>query len=224
MPNCVLCGSVFVTGYTGSPSGAEELWGRDWPFRDTIDFILFISMTTWAGNLSRWEELVKRLCHKGSILLIQVNSVLMSYRGEHWGVPNSYPIPQYRTKNWQIQKCRVENGRNTDTAFMIGDAYLTLYPSREFFFFLSQACIHPKSSKYWTNAIPWRISFYWIPLAWRMKNRIPHGWMIPQYRTLKSKFPKYRLKKSSIPQYRKPPCPPPYPYIEIWGRYHEQIS
>ena len=92
-------------------------------------------MTTWAGNLSRWEELVKRLCHKGSILLIQVNSVLMSYRGEHWGVPNSYPIPQYRTKNWQIQKCRVENGRNTDTAFMIGDAYLTLYPSREFFLF-----------------------------------------------------------------------------------------
>ena len=32
--------------------------------------------------------------------------------------------------------------------------------------------------------------------------------MIPQYRTLKSKFSKYRLKKSSIPQYRKPPCPP----------------
>ena len=39
-----------------------------------------------------------------------------------------------------------------------------------------------------------------------MKNRIPQGWMIPQYRTLKSKLPKYRLKKG---QHRKPPCPPP---------------
>ena len=59
-----------------------------------------------------------------------------------------YPIPQYRTKNLQIPKYRVENLRNTDTAFMIGDAYLTLYPSREFFFFffLSQACIHQKST------------------------------------------------------------------------------
>ena len=46
-----------------------------------------------------------------------------------------YPIPQYRTKNLQIPKYRVENLRNTDTAFMIGDAYLTLYPSREFFFY-----------------------------------------------------------------------------------------
>ena len=45
-----------------------------------------------------------------------------------------YPIPQYRMKNWQIPKYRVENGRNTDTAFMIGDAYLTLYPSRMFFY------------------------------------------------------------------------------------------
>ena len=42
----------------------------------------------------------------------------------------------------------------------------------------------------------------------RMKNRIPQGKMIPQYRKLKLKSPKYRLKKSSIPQYRKPPCPP----------------
>ena len=28
------------------------------------------------------------------------------------------------------------------------------------------------------------------------ENRIPQGWMIPQYRTSKSKLPKYRLKKS----------------------------
>ena len=33
-----------------------------------------------------------------------------------------YPIVQYRKKNWQIPKYRVENGRNTDTAFMIGHA------------------------------------------------------------------------------------------------------
>ena len=83
-------------------------------------------------------------------------------------------------------------------------------------------CIHLplslKSSKYWptldrrgqmnSTAIPWRIFFYRIPLARRMKNRTPRGWMIPQYRTLKSKLPKYRLKKCSLPQYRKPPCPP----------------
>lgn len=29
-----------------------------------------------------------------------------------------YPIPQYRTENWQIPKYRGEHGRNTDTAFM----------------------------------------------------------------------------------------------------------
>ena len=44
---------------------------------------------------------------------------------------------QYRNtvrKNWQlIPKYRVENRRNTDTAFMIGHAFLTLYPSRLFF-------------------------------------------------------------------------------------------
>ena len=42
------------------------------------------------------------------------------------------------------------------------------------------------------------------------KDEIPQGWMIPQYRTLKSKLPKYRLKKISISQYRKPPCPPQF--------------
>ena len=67
-------------------------------------------------------------------------------RTETWlneGDIGGYPVPQYRTKNWQIPKYRVENGRNTDTAFMIGDAYLTLYPSRVF---LSQAYIHKKST------------------------------------------------------------------------------
>ena len=165
---------------------------------------------------------------------------------------------QYRNtvrKNWRILKYRVENGRNTDTAFMTGDAYLALYPNSRvcvffnlfIYFFISsmytpelnlslrhvrrsridrykdrkarsldvlphhrvfqKLCIHLrlrlKSSKYWptldrrgqmnSTAIPSRIFF--LP-ARRMKNRIPHGWMIPQYRTLKSKLPKYRLEKS----------------------------
>ena len=43
-----------------------------------------------------------------------------------------YPIPQYRKKNWQIMKYRVENRQNTDTIFMIGNAYLKFYPSRVF--------------------------------------------------------------------------------------------
>ena len=146
--------------------------------------------------------------------------------GGHWGIPNT-AIPYEKLAN---------TIRNTDTAFMIGDAYLTLYPSRVFF--LCQACIHQKStsafarkrekisnwtvqrsksqvigcpttsqsncqklcihlplslksSKYWptldrrgqmnSTAIPWRIFFYRIPLARRMRNRIAQGWMIPQY-------------------------------------------
>ena len=43
-----------------------------------------------------------------------------------------YPIPQYRKKNWQIPKYRVNNRRNTDAAFMIGHVYLKLYPFRSF--------------------------------------------------------------------------------------------
>ena len=43
-----------------------------------------------------------------------------------------YPIPQYRTKNWQIPKYRVENGQNTDTTFMIGDAYLITWDQAQF--------------------------------------------------------------------------------------------
>ena len=39
---------------------------------------------------------------------------------------------------------RVENRRNTDTAFKIGHAYLKLYPSRVFVF--SQACIQEKAT------------------------------------------------------------------------------
>ena len=46
------------------------------------------------------------------------------------------------------------------------------------------------------TAIPRRTFFYRVPLARRIKNHIPQGWMIPQYRTLKSKLPKYRLKKA----------------------------
>ena len=60
-----------------------------------------------------------------------------------------------------------------------------------------------------STAILWRIFFYRLPLARRVQNRILQGWMIPQYRTLKSKLLKYFLKKCSTPQYRKPPCPPP---------------
>ena len=65
----------------------------------------------------------------------------------HEGDIGGCPIPQYRTKNWQIPKYRVENGRNTDTAFIIGDAYLQRCIHLAcFFFFLSQAFIHQKST------------------------------------------------------------------------------
>ena len=53
-------------------------------------------------------------------------------------------------------------------------------------------CIHFKSSKYWPT-LHWerpneryrntvKDLLYRIPLAKRLKNRIPQGWMIPQYR------------------------------------------
>ena len=54
---------------------------------------------------------------------------------------------QYRKtvrRNWQIPQYRVENRQNTDTAFMIGHAYLKLYPSRVFVY-LKQV-IHQKST------------------------------------------------------------------------------
>ena len=67
-----------------------------------------------------------------------------------------------------------------------------------------------KASKYWptserrgqmnSTAIAWRIFFYGILLARRIKNRIPQGRMIPQYRPLKSKLPKYTAWKKA--QYR----------------------
>ena len=48
---------------------------------------------------------------------------------------------QYRKKNWQTPKNRVENRRNTNTAFMIGHAY----PSR-MFVSMSQASMHQQST------------------------------------------------------------------------------
>ena len=74
------------------------------------------------------------------------------------------------------------------------------------------------------TAIPRRIFFYRVPLARRMKNHIPQGWMIPQYWTLKSKLPKYRLKKSSKPRYRKPPCPQGKSYDWRWSACGSSVA
>ena len=43
-----------------------------------------------------------------------------------------YQIPQYCKKNLQILKFCVKNWWNIDTVFMMGHAYLKLYPSRVF--------------------------------------------------------------------------------------------
>ena len=48
---------------------------------------------------------------------------------------------QYRKKNWQTPKYRVENRRNTNTAIMIGHAYVKVYPYR-MFVSMSQARMH----------------------------------------------------------------------------------
>ena len=47
---------------------------------------------------------------------------------------------------WQITKYRVENRRNTDTASMIGHAYLMLYPSC-MFFYVKHAAPEPQPSQ-----------------------------------------------------------------------------
>ena len=47
---------------------------------------------------------------------------------------------------WQIPKYRVENGRKTDTASMIGHAYLMLYPSC-MFFYVKHAAPEPQPSQ-----------------------------------------------------------------------------
>ena len=61
------------------------------------------------------------------------------------GRVGGYPIPQCRKKNWQIRKFRVENWRNTYTAFMISHAYFNVV-SISCVFLISQACIHQKST------------------------------------------------------------------------------
>ena len=52
---------------------------------------------------------------------------------------------QYRKKNWQTPKYRVENRRNTNTAIMIGHAYVKVYPYR-MFVSMSQARMHHQST------------------------------------------------------------------------------
>ena len=104
-----------------------------------------ISHDNYISNIT-FEE-------KDCIIAGQLSGLILSF-GYQCVVPmtwallegdfGGYPTPQYHKKNWQIPKYRVENGWNTNTAFMTGDAYLMLYPSRVFF--LSQACIHQKST------------------------------------------------------------------------------
>ena len=54
------------------------------------------------------------------------------------GEIGGYPIPQYRKKNWQVPKYRVQNRTNTDTTFMIVNVYLTLYRCLSF---MSSMCM-----------------------------------------------------------------------------------
>ena len=53
-----------------------------------------------------------------NLLGYSIESLLRQNEGNISGCP----IQQYRNKNWQIPKYRVENRRNADTTFMIGHA------------------------------------------------------------------------------------------------------
>ena len=78
---------------------------------------------------------------------------------------------QYRNtvkKNWQIPKNRVENRRNTDTAFMMG--YLKLYPSRVIVH-VKHACITNQPQ---TLRESIRRPGHWMPFQFhRLCNHLP---------------------------------------------------
>ena len=61
-----------------------------------------------------WREKTKpkRRQQRYSLLLASPAAVTL-----HEGDIGGYPIPQYRTKKWQIPKYRVANRLNTDTAY-----------------------------------------------------------------------------------------------------------
>ena len=63
------------------------------------------------------------MCGRSILSVVSLEHGKVS-RGRHSGLPNTVR---------KIGKYRDENRRNNDTAFMIGHAYLTLYPSRVFF-------------------------------------------------------------------------------------------
>ena len=75
------------------------------------------------------------------VLSMATSTLLLNVsRGTHWGIPNT-TMPYEKFANIEIPR---RKWMKYDTAFMIGDAYLTLYPSRVFF--LCQACRHQKST------------------------------------------------------------------------------
>ena len=83
--------------------------------------------------------------------IIIISRKWTSWRGTLRCTKNRNTVKKDKQTNKQTKKtkgkipiCRVENRRNTDTAFKIGHAYLKLYPSRVFV--VSQACIHEKST------------------------------------------------------------------------------
>ena len=139
----------------------------------------------------KWTKYRYRIYDRWRLLnVVSISRVFLSQSCIHQKSTSTFARKREKISNWSVQRSKSHFiGCPKSKVFQI----LT-YIRRE------------RSNEQYRNT--WRIFFYRIPLARRMKNRIPQGWMIPQYHTLKSKLSKYRLKKSSIPQYRKPPCPP----------------
>ena len=85
---------------------------------------------------------------------------LMTSRGRHWRVSST------ERKIGKHLKYRVENRRNTNTAIMIGHAYLKVYPYR-MFVSMSQARMHQQS----TSAIARKRKITNLPLQ-RLKSLV----------------------------------------------------
>jgi len=98
-----------------------------------------------VSEMSSWKVRGKVGNFKLKLIKILASAIIVNRRAGCYQTSCSeegrggYPIPQYRKKNCQILKFRVENRRNTETALMIGHAYLKLYPPRVFVY-LTHLC------------------------------------------------------------------------------------
>ena len=126
----------------------------------------------------KWTKYRYRIYDRWRLLnVVSISRVFLCQACIHQKSTSAFARKREKISNWTVQRSKSQ---------VIGCP--TTSQSN-----CQKLCIHLplslKSSKYWptldrrgqmnSTAIPWRIFFYRIPLARRMKNRTPQGWMIP---------------------------------------------